>query len=211
MIYRPVEPTEAELLENHQRFLQRTEAFLRHGFDRQRAIGFIIDNAAPIEQPILDIGTGKGLAAIEVASRGIPVTSVDISEDELKVAFLNARAANVDAQIRFHIGDANKLPFEDGNFRLVTMVNVLHHIDEFTGIFREVSRVLIPGGRFVVADFTEDGFAVMERIHRSEGGEHSRLNNVAMDDVALMLPRFGLECRARDTRFLEHVIVAEKL
>lgn len=211
MIYRPVEPTETELVENQKRFLARTETFLKHGFDRQRAISFIIDNADPVEEPVLDIGTGKGLAAIEIAKRGFPVTSVDISEEELQVAFLNARAVKVDSHIRFHIGDANKLPFEDGQFQLVTMVNVLHHLDEFTGIFKEVVRVLVPGGRFVVADFTERGFEIMDRIHSGEGREHSRLNTVAMDDIAVMLPRFGLECRRRDARFKQHVITAVKL
>jgi arsenite methyltransferase len=211
MIYRPMEPTETELLENQERFLERTEIFLKHGFDRQRAISFVIDNADPVEEPVLDIGTGKGLAAIEIARRGFPVTSVDISEEELQVAFLNARAANVDSQIRFHIGDANKLPFEDRHFQLVTMVNVLHHLDEFTGTFREVSRVLTPGGRFVVADFTESGFEIIARINSSEGREHSRLNMVAMDDIVNMLPGFGLEFRRRDARFEQHVIMAVKL
>ncbi len=211
MIYRPIEPTEAEILENQKRFLERTEIYLKLGFDRKQAISFIIDNADPVEEPVLDIGTGKGLAAIEIASRGLPVTSVDISEEELQVAFLNARAANVDGHIRFHIGDANKLPFEDGHFQLVTMVNVLHHLDEFTGIFREASRVLIPGGRFVVADFTESGFEIMDRIHMSEGREHSRLNLVEMDDIVSMLPEFGLECRKRDARFNQHVVMAVKL
>ncbi len=211
MIYRPIEPTETELLENQKRFFKRIEIYMEQGFDRQRAISFIIDNAEPVEEPVLDIGTGKGLAAIEIARRGFPVTSVDISEEELQVAFLNARAANVDGNIRFHIGDANKLPFEDGHFQLVTMVNVLHHLDEFKGIFKEVSRVLIPGGRFVVADFTESGFEIMDRIHSTEGREHSRLNTVAMDDIVDILPKFGLECRRRDARFEQHVIMAVKL
>lgn len=211
MIYRPIEPTEKELLESQRRFLERTESFLKHGFDRQRAISFVIDNADPVEEPVLDIGTGKGLAAIEIAKRGFPVTSVDISEEELQVAFLNARAAKVDGQIRFHISDANRLPFDDGHFQLVTMVNVLHHLDDFTGIFREVSRVLAPGGRFVVADFTESGFEIMDRIHGSEGGEHPRLNMVEMDDIVKMLPSFGLECRRRDVRFKQHVVMAVKL
>ena len=84
MIYRPIEPTEIELLENQKRFFERSEIYMKHGFDRQRAIGFIIDNADPVEEPVLDIGTGRGLAAIEIARRGFPVTSVDISEEELQ-------------------------------------------------------------------------------------------------------------------------------
>jgi len=211
MIYKPTEPALNEVLENRRRFIERSALFLENGIDRERAISFIIDSAGPLQPPVLDIGTGKGMAAIEIAKRGVPVMSVDVSEIELQMAFLNARAAEVDSNIRFHIGDANQLPFENDQFNLVTMINVLHHLDEMDGIFAEVSRVLGPGGRFLVADFTHDGFTILERIHRDEGRVHDRLNTVEMDDVALMLPRFGLECRGRDARFFEHVILAEKV
>ena len=211
MIYKPTEPAVDEILENRKRYIERSALYLEHGIDRERAVGFIIDSAEPLRPPVLDIGTGKGMAAIELAKRGVPVTSVDVSEEELQMAFLNARAAEVDSNIRFHIGDANKLPFEDGQFNLVTMINVLHHLEEFNGIFAEVTRVLEPGGRFLVADFTDAGFTVLDRIHRDEGRVHDRLNAVEMDEVARMLPSFSLECRGRDARFFEHVILAEKV
>lgn len=211
MIYRPTEPAANEVLENSKRLIERNALFLEHGYDRKRATSFIIDSAGPLSPPVLDIGTGKGMAAIEIARRGVPVMSVDVSEEELRTAFLNARAAEVDSNILFHVGDANELPFEDDHFNLVTMINVLHHLDETNGIFAEVSRVLKPGGRFLVADFTDDGFAILDRIHRSEGRVHDRLSAVEFDEVARMLPRFGLECRGRDARFFEHVILAQKI
>lgn len=211
MIYKPIEPAANDVLENRKRYIERSALYLEHGIDRERAISFIIDNAGPLRPPALDIGTGKGMAAIEIARRGVPVTSVDMSEAELQMAFLNARSAEVDSNIRFHIGDANELSFEDDHFNLVTMINVLHHLEEFNGIFAEVSRVLAPGGRFLVADFTDDGFTILNRIHRDEGRVHDRLNAVKMDEVAGMLPGFGLECRGRDARFFEHVILAEKV
>ena len=188
MIYRPTEPAANEVLENRRRFVERNALYLEHGYDRERATSFIIDSAGPMKSPVLDIGTGKGMAAIEIARRGIPVTSVDVSEAELQLAFLNARAAEVDSNILFHIGDANQLPFEGDHFNLVTMINVRHHLDGFDGIFGEVSRVLAPGGRFLLADFTDDGFAILDRIHRNEGRVHDRLNAVEMDEVARMLP-----------------------
>ncbi len=211
MIYRPTEPEADEVLRNHEKLMERNALFLKHGLDRDRAIGFIIDSAGPLQTPILDIGTGKGMAAIEMARRGVAVTSIDVSESELQTAYLNARAAKVDSNILFHIGDANRMPFEDGSFSLVTMINVLHHVGAVEGIFGEVSRVLAPGGRFLVADFTDDGFEILENIHRGEGRRHDRLNTVGMDDVAAILPDYGLECRGRDARFFEHVILAEKV
>jgi ubiquinone/menaquinone biosynthesis C-methylase UbiE len=211
MIFKPTEPAANEVLENHKKLIERNALFLEHGYDRERATSFIVDSAGPLSPPVLDIGTGKGMAAIEIARRGMPVTSVDVSEEELQMAFLNARAAEVDSNILFHIGDANKLPFEDNHFNLVTMINVLHHLEEMNGIFAEVSRVLKPGGRFLVADFTDEGFAILDRIHKTEGRVHDRLNAVEFDEVANTLPNFGMECRGRDTRFFEHVILAQKI
>jgi ubiquinone/menaquinone biosynthesis C-methylase UbiE len=211
MIYELHEPTESEVEENHSKLRARKELYRKHGFDRERAISFIIDSAGALRAPVLDIGTGKGMAAIEIARRGIPVTSIDISEEEVRAAFLSARAEKVDSIISFHVGDANGLPFEDGHFQLITMINVLHHVEDFSGIFREVARVLAPGGKFLVADLTEEGFDIIDRIHTSEGREHPRLNGYRMDEVADMLPGYGLECRGRDVRFQEHVIVAEKV
>ena len=211
MIYRPREPLSDEVRENQKRLIERNALYREHGYDREAATSFIIDSAGPLSPPILDIGTGKGLAAIEIARRGVPVTSVDVSEEELRMAFLNARAAEVDRNIHFHIGDANELPFDDDQFELVTMINVLHHLDEVEGIFGEVSRVLAPEGRFLVADFTDEGFEVLDRIHLSEGRTHERMNAVEFDEVSRMLPKFGLECRGRDARFFEHVMLAQKI
>jgi ubiquinone/menaquinone biosynthesis C-methylase UbiE len=211
MIFEPAEPTEIEVKESRLKLISQRDLYRKHGFDRERAISFVIDNAGALREPVLDIGTGKGMAAIEIARRGIPVTSVDISEEELRLAFLNARAENVDSSIAFHVGDANGLPFEDAHFQLVTMINVLHHVEDFSGIFKEVSRVLAPGGRFLIADLTEEGFEILDRIHSSEGREHPRLNGYEMDEVADMLPSFGLECKGRDVRFQEYVIVADKV
>jgi ubiquinone/menaquinone biosynthesis C-methylase UbiE len=211
MIYKPTEPAADEVLRNHKRNIERNTLYLEHGIDRERGINFIIDSAGPLRTPVLDIGTGKGMAAIEMARRGIPVTSIDVSETELQTAFLNARAAEVDSSIRFYIGDAKKLPFEDDQFNFVTMINVLHHVDQVEGILAEVSRVLAPGGRFLVADFTNDGFRILDRIHKNEGRRHDRMNPIEMDELAGMLQGLGLECRGRDARFHQHVILAEKV
>ncbi len=181
------------------------------GHDRESAMRFIIDTAGEIIPPVLDVGTGKGFAALEIARRGARVVSVDSSTDELRLAHLNARAAGVDSLIEFHVHDANELPFGDEDFNLVTMVNVLHHLDDFKGILGEVSRVLAPGGRFLVADFTEKGFEILDRLHDAEGRVHDRRNRFKIEDVAAALPALGMECTGRDTRFQECVMIARKV
>lgn len=201
-----------EGLEDYRRkYMERLEVYRRHGFDREKAMRFVIDSAGPVESPVLDIGTGKGFAAVELAKRGLGVTSVDVSSEELEYAMMNAAVEGVESLIDFKTMDANNLPFDDGSFRFVTMINVLHHLEEFGGIIREASRVLAAGGKLLLSDFTAEGFAVLDRIHEEEGRTHHRIAVHGIDDVARMLPEFGLACRSRDTRFEECVMLAEKL
>lgn len=211
MIYNPPETTPDQVEQNHKHYNERVAVFRRYGHDREGAIRFVVDAAEPLTTPVLDIGTGKGFAAVEIARRGVPVTSVDLSPEELRFAHLNARAAGVDSRIEFHVSDAARLPFDDEHFNLVTMVNVLHHLADYRGILSEVSRVLVPDGRFVLADFTAEGFDILDRVHELEGRVHDRPGRFSVDDVSHLLPEFGLECRERDTRFQECVMVARKV
>jgi len=48
--------------------------------------------------------------------------------------------------------DAQRLPFADGSFANVVMVDVLHHIESPLTALREITRVLIPGGRFIMCE-----------------------------------------------------------
>ena len=210
MIYKTSDTTKEQVEKNRKRYNERVAVYRRNGHDRESAIRFVIDVAGPLTPPVLDVGTGMGFAVVEIARRGVPVTAVDVSEEELRLAHLNAAAAGVDSLIEFHVMNAERLPFEDGHFNLVTMVNVLHHLDSYRGVLTEVSRVLAPDGRFVLADFTEEGFAILDRVHESEGRVHEHLDRYGIEEVVRTLPEFGMTCRERDTRFQECVMVARK-
>lgn len=211
MLWKPLKPTPEEIEKNRELYLERQDLYRKFGYDGELAINFILDAAGDIEPPVLDIGTGKGFTATELARRGVPVTSVDISDERMRGAFLIAKAAGVDGLIEYNIADANDLPFDDEKFNLVAMVNALHHIEDYSGVLSEISRVLKPGGRLLVTDFTEEGFAILGRIHESEGRVHEREDRHSIDDVAAALPGIGLACRGRDTRFNQMLMIAEKL
>ncbi len=211
MTYTPPDTTPEQVEENRKHYIERVAVYRGHGHDREAAIRFVIDIAEPLTEPVLDVGTGKGFAAVEIARRGVAVTSVDLSPEELRFAHLNAKAVGVDSKIEFHVTDAGRLPFKDGHFNLVTMVNVLHHLESYRGILAEVERVLAPDGRFVLADFTAEGFEILDRVHESEGRVHDRPGRFNIEEVARVLPEFGMVCRERDTRFQECVMVAGKV
>ncbi len=206
----PFEPSPQVLEENKARRKERDRLFLDHGIDRGAMTGFVLDKAGGIESPVLDIGTGRGLTAFELARRGARVITVDISEEELKGALTGAVAEKVDSAIEFHVADANVLPFADGSFRLVTMVNVLHHMEGGKTFLPEVSRVLAHGGKFVVADFDEEGFRILDGLYAGRGEEHTRHRNETIESVGEKLYKYGLKCTGRHAGFYQDVLVAGK-
>jgi len=98
-------------------------------------------------QPILDIATGTGLFSVELAARGFHVIGLDCSLGMLAHAIRKARQRRVS----FYgiLGSAERLPFLDKSFSVVFSTNAIHHFD-IRAHFREMKRVLRPGGYYVV-------------------------------------------------------------
>jgi SAM-dependent methyltransferase len=99
---------------------------------------------------VLDIGCGDGTFAIELAKRGGVVVGVDSSPAMLEAARTLARQQ--DADIEFHVAAAEQLPFRAEQFDIVTAITILCFIEDATPVFREIERVLCPGGRLVIGE-----------------------------------------------------------
>lgn len=211
MIWKPAEVTTEEIEKYRKEYSEQAEVYRKFGHDREEAVRFIVDSAKPFKAPVLDIGTGKGYASVELARRGINVTTIDISEEDIRIAYLNALNAEVDSLIEYHIVEQGKLPFDDKSFNLVTMVSVLHHLTSIEEVLPEISRVLIPGGRLLVSDFTNEGFEILDRIHEARGGMHPRANMETMDEIVTKMRDYNLVCVSRDIRFHQHVVLAERV
>lgn len=210
MIWKAAAPKRSELEEDRAYRDMRNEQFLRHGIDRDGMTSFVVDSAEPLSDTVLDIGTGRGFTAVELARRGARVATVDMSEESLKSAWLHAIATGMADRIEFHLADGGDLPFEEGSFEVVTMINVLHHLGNPDEVLPEISRVLMPGGRLIVADFTDKGFDILEKIHGEDGHSHDMDTGETMDGFAARLGDAGLTCTARDRRFHQHVMVVER-
>jgi ubiquinone/menaquinone biosynthesis C-methylase UbiE len=91
----------------------------------------------------LDLGTGTGLAAFAVARRfpEAEVVGVDLAERMVEQARA-ATPAELAGRVSFQAGDAERLPFADGSFELVTLANMIPFFDE-------LARVAAPGGHAV--------------------------------------------------------------
>ena len=91
---------------------------------------------------VLDLGSGPGNVAEIFAQAGAAVTGVDFSPQMVKMA------QSRHPRIMFRQANVEQLPFDDGGFDAVVSNFVVHHLARPEVVFREVSRVLKPGGRF---------------------------------------------------------------
>ena len=100
---------------------------------------------------MLDVGCGGGFTIRRLLKRseGAKVYGIDISEESVaKAKKVNGDVLN--KQVFVVQGSAEKLPYEDGKFELVTAVETVYFWPNLPDCLQEVRRVLKPGGRFAI-------------------------------------------------------------
>lgn len=103
---------------------------------------------------ILDLGTGPGYLPIEIAKRSphIRVHGIDLSRGLIEKARSNALKAGVSEQLRFEVGNASRLKFDNGSFEMVISTGMFHTLKDPIRVLRECNRVLKQGGRAWIYD-----------------------------------------------------------
>ena len=111
---------------------------------------------------VLDAGAGLGGPARFLAETyGCRVQGVDLSPDYVAIARLLSERAGLADRVTFQEGDLARLPFADATFDLVWTQHVAMNIADRPGLYRELHRVLRPGGRLAFYDpLAADGHPV---------------------------------------------------
>lgn len=98
---------------------------------------------------LLDVGSGTGGPALHIASRtGCRVDGVEVNEVGVEVSRSLVAKARAGDRVAFHLGDAMSMPFPDASFDMAISLNVMNVFADKVALFREVARVLRPGGRW---------------------------------------------------------------
>ncbi|HEX6331433.1 MAG TPA: ubiquinone/menaquinone biosynthesis methyltransferase [Actinomycetota bacterium] len=102
---------------------------------------------------VLDVATGTGLVARELARKNLRVVGVDQSPAMIRRALADVRAQGLEERVRLSMGQAQALPFADQAFDAVTFTYLLRYVDDPGGTLGELARVLRPGGVLAGLEF----------------------------------------------------------
>lgn len=110
---------------------------------------------------VLDLAAGTGDLTLAVARLGGPeeIVSTDFVPEMLDIARLKAERFQGRTLIRFETADAQDLRFEDASFDAVTVGFGVRNLPDRAANFAHVLRVLRPGGRYAILEFSRPPFA----------------------------------------------------
>lgn len=154
----------------------------------------LIEFAEPVsDDVVLDVATGAGHVALALAPLVSSVVAVDLATGMVDKARERGAEAGV-SNLECRVADAERLPFEDESFDLVTCRIAAHHFVDIDAAIGEVARVLRPAGRYVVVDSMSpedpelDGF--LDAVERRRDRTHVR--SYRRDEWMQLIDRAGL-------------------
>jgi len=125
-------------------------------YSRKAAEEFVNRLGIAKTENVLDVACGTGNTAIPEARAGAKVTGVDIATNLLEQA--RKRAAEEGLSVRFEEGDAEKLPYPDGQFDYVVSMFGAMFAPRPELVAAELIRVCKPGGKIAMANWSREGF-----------------------------------------------------
>jgi demethylmenaquinone methyltransferase/2-methoxy-6-polyprenyl-1,4-benzoquinol methylase len=119
---------------------------------------FVANSGVRLGHQVLDLAGGTGdIAALlceRVGKSGRVVLS-DINEAMLEVGRQRLEDRGITGNISYSLANAEKLPFDDGEFDAVTIAFGLRNVTDKDAALREMFRVLRPGGKALILEFSQ--------------------------------------------------------
>ena len=135
------------------RFAHRYDWFMRSQIEESYRIltAKILDEVKGGDS-VVEVASGTGLIALEVAEKAAEVEAVDITPEMVAIAEKKAKERKIE-NVRFSVEDAYALPFEDRSFDVVICSNALHNMTEPKRALSEMRRVLKDTGKLMAPTY----------------------------------------------------------
>lgn len=105
------------------------------------------------EHEVLDAGSGLGGASRYLAhTYGCRVVGLDLTEEYVEAAKMLAVRTNLSDRVTYQVGSSADMPFDANRFDIVWLQHASMNIADKPRLYREIHRVLKPGGRFAMYD-----------------------------------------------------------
>jgi 2-polyprenyl-6-hydroxyphenyl methylase/3-demethylubiquinone-9 3-methyltransferase len=143
----------------------------------------------------LDVGCGAGLLTEPLVRLGASVTGIDASPEVIAIAREHAEAMAL--EIDYRAGDVQEL---QGQFDLVTAMEVIEHVADPSTFLKALARRLAPGGLLILSTPNATAWSRLMMITVGEGlgripkGTHDFDNFIGPDRMKTLLADAGLEC-----------------
>lgn len=130
------------------------DQFHGRGMEATQEIAAML-KVAPTDH-LLDVGSGIGGPARYMAHRfGCQVTGIDLTAEFYEVACHLTRLLAMESKVNFELGNALAMPFSDATFDGAYSMNVSMNIADKAALYREIQRVLKPGGWLMLSEIAK--------------------------------------------------------
>jgi demethylmenaquinone methyltransferase/2-methoxy-6-polyprenyl-1,4-benzoquinol methylase len=118
-----------------------------------------------VDAYVLDAATGTGEVAFNLASKCNRVVGLDIAENMIKIAKAKQYKKRIE-NINFIVGDAERLPFKDNSFDVITIAYGYRNMSDQSNVLKEFHRVLKDRGKLLILEFSIPKSRFIKSLYR---------------------------------------------
>ncbi len=146
------------------------------------------------ESRVLEVACGPGFLALAFGARCREAIGLDLTDAPLAIAERNRRERKLE-NVHFQRGDADRLPFADGEFDVVVCRLAFHHFEEPARVLGEMARVCRTRGKVAIEDLVSSEHRArgdyQNRFERLRDPSHTRA--LAITELLKLFTSAGLE------------------
>jgi ubiquinone/menaquinone biosynthesis C-methylase UbiE len=151
----------------------------------ERAVSFA---SVPKQERVFDAATGSARMARVLMNKGYKIISGDIEGEKLLEAARYSTLFSETQKAHWIQLDLYQLCFRDHLFNHIVCTNLFHELQDPLSVLTELLRVFSGRGKMILLDFTDQGFSIIDEVHRlRHGKEHSIKGPISSNEIRCVL------------------------